>query len=75
MDSFQFAISKGDNVAIVQVLSNGFGFFFQVEAEHAALLWRFLYPKFIGLVGFGRYAILFLHECITKRVVEVQVSV
>ena len=75
MDGFQFRIAEGDDVAVVQVSTQRYGRFLQLETEHTALLGRFVNPELVGLVGFRLQSELFQHERVSEDVVQVQVRV
>ena len=69
MDSLQAGVPEGDNVSVVQVSAQRYGRLLQLEAEHAALLGRFVYPEFIRLVGFRLQPEFFQHERVAEDVV------
>ena len=75
MDGFQAGVAESDDISVVQVLAEGDWLFREVETEHTALFGRFVYPKLIGLVGFGFQPEFFQHERVSEDVVKVQMGV
>ena len=70
MDRFQFGMSKGDDISVMQIFPQWNRFFLQLEAEHTALFRSFIDPELIRLIGFCRQTELFQHKRIAEDVIQ-----
>ena len=75
VDCFQRRIAESNDITIVQVVTQRYRRFLQLETEHSALLRRFVNPEFICLVGFRFQPEFFQHKRIAEDMVQVQVCV